>query len=211
MPQHIRTTYWLAALAFALVTSLQGTATTCGPEGAPCDDGNACTTADTCRAGTCSGSRVSCNDGNPCNGVETCAPTRGCVAGEAPVCNDADPCTADRCDFGVGCRSTPAPDMAACRARRLVQFITDTPAADVGGLQRHQRLLRRATAAARKLERAAMVPAPRAERLHRKAKRDLVTLNRLGRKGLQRGEIVPTLANQMLALVGQAARAASGR
>ena len=53
------------------------------PDGTPCDDGNACSTADTCEDGACEGAPVACNDG--------------------------DPCTADRCDPAAGCVYTPHP------------------------------------------------------------------------------------------------------
>jgi uncharacterized repeat protein (TIGR01451 family) len=48
---------------------------------APCDDGNACTTADACSAG-------------------------GCVGGPPPDCNDNNVCTDDSCDSGSGCMHT---------------------------------------------------------------------------------------------------------
>jgi hypothetical protein len=48
----------------------------------PCDDGDACTSADTCAAGLCTG-------------------------GPPPDCDDGDPCTAESCDAITGCESTP--------------------------------------------------------------------------------------------------------
>jgi len=203
---------WLAVVALALLVSpavAQHEQCAGAADGSPCDDGNACTTRDACRAGACAGERVSCDDGNACNGVESCDPARGCRGGETLTCNDGDPCTLDLCELRVGCRARPLPGFAACRARRVVQFIADAQPSDFGGLRRRRRLLQRATAAARRLERAADAPRAQAKRqLHRRAKRDLLVVNRRGRRGLARGYIQPRLANELLALVGQAARAA---
>jgi hypothetical protein len=53
-------------------------ACTGAPDGAPCDDTNACTTDDTCRAGSCvSGARVDCNDANGATD-DACFIDRGC-------------------------------------------------------------------------------------------------------------------------------------
>src|SRR5262249_56646181 len=49
------------------------------PDGQPCSDGNACTTAGTCSAGVChSGSARACDDGNPCT-PGACDPATGCT------------------------------------------------------------------------------------------------------------------------------------
>jgi hypothetical protein len=46
---------------------------------APCSDGNACTTNDTCAGGTCvGGPLLTCNDGNLCTD-DSCNPATGCV------------------------------------------------------------------------------------------------------------------------------------
>jgi len=92
----------------------------CKPEGgcvhtnvvAPCDDENACTTADKCVGGRCvGGTPLGCDDGNGCTD-DTCAPEAGCQhRNNAAPCDDADACTAgDRCAAGrcasgapVGC------------------------------------------------------------------------------------------------------------
>jgi hypothetical protein len=66
-----------------------------------CDDGNACTAADTCIAGTCEpGATVGCDDGDECT-TDSCDPQRGCV--HEPRCEDGNPCTDDSCDPAVGC------------------------------------------------------------------------------------------------------------
>ena len=66
-------------------------------QGTPCDDGNACTEADTCSDGVCTGIPVICDDGNPCTTDYCDAGTGSCVfqplAGE--VCDDGDDCTVD--------------------------------------------------------------------------------------------------------------------
>ncbi len=46
---------------------------------AACNDGNACTTKDTCAAGSCAGTKSDCNDGNACT-ADTCDEKNGCVA-----------------------------------------------------------------------------------------------------------------------------------
>ncbi len=72
------------------------------PSGGPCDDGNACTTDDTCRADTCAGTLVSCDDDNPCTD-DYCDPAAGCVHRDnAAICDDGDSCTGpDRCNLGT--------------------------------------------------------------------------------------------------------------
>ena len=46
---------------------------------APCDDGNSCTTGDTCSGGTCRpGGPTNCDDGNCCT-IDGCNPATGCV------------------------------------------------------------------------------------------------------------------------------------
>ncbi len=104
----------------------------------PCDDGEVCTTADTCRDGVCEGGPPpSCDDQNVCTD-DGCVPGSGCVhpfngaacddsdacttgetcaggvcsAGTAVDCDDANACTADSCDPVAGCRHVPSG--AAC-------------------------------------------------------------------------------------------------
>jgi hypothetical protein len=102
------------------------------PTSAPCDDGNACTLADTCQGGGCkAGSAKNCDDGNPCTddacaqgvclsvaNTGTCndnnactlsdACAKGlCVPGAPKVCNDDNVCTSDGCDPQTGsCTAT---------------------------------------------------------------------------------------------------------
>lgn len=95
---------------------------------APCNDGNLCTTGDTCQIGECVGAGVlACNDGNLCTD-DSCDSQSGCqfapnsaacddgnactaadicgggsCGGSVIVCNDDSPCTDDTCDVVFGC------------------------------------------------------------------------------------------------------------
>ncbi len=97
--------------------------------GAPCDDGNPCTTSDACSAGACHGgpppacddansctedgcdpatgcthtpNTFPCDDGNPCTLADAC--NGGvCAGGTWNPCDDANPCTSDACDPASGC------------------------------------------------------------------------------------------------------------
>jgi MYXO-CTERM domain-containing protein len=69
-------------------------------DGAPCDDGNACTQLDTCQAGVCQGaSPVVCNAPDECHEAGTCDTTTGQCA-SAPKA-DGTACTAGTCAAGV--------------------------------------------------------------------------------------------------------------
>jgi hypothetical protein len=74
--------------------------------GASCNDGNACTTSDTCIAGTCTGGPAPvCTDSNVCNGLETCDPSLGCRPGTSLVCSNNDVCDGlETCDPTLGCQ-----------------------------------------------------------------------------------------------------------
>ena len=103
------------------------------PNTAACDDGNACTSNDSCKGGQCAaGSPVVCDDKKPCT-FDTCDAAKGCTAinlalpcddgsvctvgdgckdgqcgsGTAVTCNDGNPCTTDACDKAKGCTVTP--------------------------------------------------------------------------------------------------------
>ncbi|WP_169796480.1 MYXO-CTERM sorting domain-containing protein [Chondromyces crocatus] len=102
------------------------------PNGTPCEDGNLCTTGDTCVNGACVGGGMpDCNDQNPCTD-DACDPQLGCVVehntqpcedgdlchgpevcafgvcvtGPQIYCYDGDPCTDDTCDPAIGCALT---------------------------------------------------------------------------------------------------------
>jgi len=95
-------------------------------EAGTCDDGEFCTTGETCSAGICTGgiqtdcsdgvtctddscdeandicvntaNDANCNDGTFCNGEETCDPVNDCQYGDVPICDDSVTCTSDFCD-----------------------------------------------------------------------------------------------------------------
>ena len=73
------------------------------PDGAACDDSDACTAGDVCSDGTCLGSAADCDDLIPCT-LDGCDSASGCThtPDDAP-CGDGNPCTDDSCDDGVGC------------------------------------------------------------------------------------------------------------
>ncbi len=103
------------------------------PNSNPCNDGNACTLADTCAGGLCQGTPKSCDDGNACT-ADACNPdsngtcefsaldagacTDGnactladhcfagsCVGGGAVTCDDGNVCTTESCAPAAGCTS----------------------------------------------------------------------------------------------------------
>ncbi len=77
--------------------------------GAVCNDGNSCTTPDTCSAGTCGGPGLSCDDGNVCT-ADSCDAGGGCVhtplsgtsCDDTLYCNGADTCNAGACTTHAG-------------------------------------------------------------------------------------------------------------
>ena len=100
-------------------------------QGAPCDDGNPCTSQESCISGVCAVKLLnSCADGNPCT-LDICTPAVGCehpslpdgancddgdvcnggascvnatcAAGKPLQCEDENPCTNDTCDPSKGC------------------------------------------------------------------------------------------------------------
>ena len=80
-----------------------------------CDDSNPCTD-DTCGAGTCSNTNnfVSCNDGNLCTTGDTCS--GGACGGTATDCSGLDDqCNIGVCNAGTGaCETQPANESGAC-------------------------------------------------------------------------------------------------
>ena len=73
-------------------------------EGAPCNDGDACTQVDQCAQGVCVGTEpVDCDDQNVCT-VDMCDADGACQhASVAHVCADENPCTDETCDPELGC------------------------------------------------------------------------------------------------------------
>jgi hypothetical protein len=104
----------------------------------PCNDGNACTTVDTCSGGACVGgpppdcdddnictddgcspasgctnppNTDPCDDGNACTVGDTCS-AGACESGGPLDCDDDNVCTADTCNLIDGCENQPIPDCA---------------------------------------------------------------------------------------------------
>ena len=74
-------------------------------EGAPCDDGDACTAGTFCDSGVCSAEKavtITCSDFNPCTDT-VCGPKTGCVAiNNTAACSDGNTCTeTDECANGA--------------------------------------------------------------------------------------------------------------
>ncbi len=92
-------------------------------EGSPCNDGDLCTTTETCKAGSCQGGgAVNCSDGDACT-ADDCDAVDGCwhLPNGAAACNDGDACTVDACDAKAGCShnavlGVPCNDGSACTA-----------------------------------------------------------------------------------------------
>ncbi|HYV20322.1 MAG TPA: hypothetical protein VFC25_14955 [Verrucomicrobiae bacterium] len=88
------------------------------PEGASCDDHNACTTATSCHnfgmGVQCVGTTTpgaACNDQNPCTINDLCldaGPGYSYCQGTYRDCNDSDECTQDYCDGNTGQCQHPA-------------------------------------------------------------------------------------------------------
>jgi hypothetical protein len=102
-------------------------------DGAPCDDGKACTADDRCALGSCESTTGSacvgggpcaswtcgaagecvlaasagpCDDGDSCTQGDLCVGTT--CKGSTIDCNDQKPCTIDACSSALGCVHTPA-------------------------------------------------------------------------------------------------------
>ncbi len=81
------------------------------PDGSTCNDGNACTQADTCQSGACAGgSPVVCVASDSCHVAGTCDPATGACSNppkqDGAACSDGNACTLmDSCQSGA---CTPA-------------------------------------------------------------------------------------------------------
>ncbi len=70
-------------------------------DGGACDDGNKCTSKDTCKAGSCiAGPATKCDDGDACT-ADSCDKAKGC-GHVAAKCDDGDLCTTDNCNKATG-------------------------------------------------------------------------------------------------------------
>ena len=101
-----------------------------------CDDGNACTSGDSCDIfGVCRGTAANCDDGNPCtddscsgggcthvNNTLPCTDNNACTTGDAcsggscsgspRSCDDSNGCTTDSCAPASGCQNVAQPGCA---------------------------------------------------------------------------------------------------
>jgi hypothetical protein len=83
------------------------------PNGAHCDDGDACTQSDTCQGGVCVGAdRVVCTELDQCHDVGLCDPATGTCSNplrdDGAHCDDGDACTqVDACHAGTCVGSSP--------------------------------------------------------------------------------------------------------
>src|SRR5205823_2269382 len=83
------------------------------PDGAACNDGNACTQTDSCQAGVCTGTNpVGCAAADQCHDAGTCNPATGACSNPAKpdgaACNDGNACTqTDSCQAGVCTGTNP--------------------------------------------------------------------------------------------------------
>jgi hypothetical protein len=121
---------------------------------ASCDDGNACTTNDTCSGGTCMGGSAlncddlnvctddscvpatgcvhapntgSCSDGNACTTGDHCS-SGSCISGGPTTCDDGNDCTADSCIPATGCQHNQfPPDVCQAEAEMTGGGQMDSP------------------------------------------------------------------------------------
>jgi hypothetical protein len=178
---------------------------------AACNDNNACTTGDVCGNGVCGGQPLKCSDNNVCNGVETCDPVAGCVAAQAGEnCDDGDACTADTCDAVGGCSHDPVPDYAVCRANAFASEVLSTPAEQLGGVHKKQKLVRMSSAAVKLLQKALVANPQQANVNLKNALTRLRKATRLLQRFMDQGFISTTIGNDLLALARGAAQAIEG-
>ncbi len=109
------------------------------PKDGACDDGDVCSSLDTCAQGACKGGAAVTCDGDTCN-AGTCDPKAGCgktpkdgacddgdactaddtcqggvcKSGAAKPCDDKNPCTIDSCDAKIGCVAAPSAEGSPC-------------------------------------------------------------------------------------------------
>src|SRR5439155_1125971 len=89
------------------------------PDGAACNDGNACTQTDSCQARAENGREgVACAAADQCHDAGTCNPATGACANPAKpdgaTCNDSNACTrTDSCQAGVRTGTNPVVCAAA--------------------------------------------------------------------------------------------------
>src|SRR5262249_53902646 len=78
------------------------------PDGAACNDGNACTQTDTCQGGVCSGGNaIVCTAQDQCHDAGVCNPATG-------ACSNPAKSDGTTCDDGNGCSQTDTCQSGAC-------------------------------------------------------------------------------------------------
>jgi len=105
--------------------------------GSSCDDGNACTSSETCQRGFCSGTTTTCSnpckecdpatgmcsvdkpDGTSCNSDGDICTLEVCQSGQCTMdsqrsCDDGNPCTENNCDPQNGCQNPTKSAGAQC-------------------------------------------------------------------------------------------------
>ncbi len=110
-----------------------GTCTTpAKPDGAPCDDSDLCTLADTCQAGTCVGANpMVCAAQDQCHEAGVCDPATGVCSDpvrpdgaaceDGSLCTQADACLAGRC---VGAEPVVCTALDQCHAAGICNAAT---------------------------------------------------------------------------------------
>jgi hypothetical protein len=94
------------------------------PDGTSCNDGDACTRADSCRGGQCAGGEpVVCAAADQCHTQGTCDPSTGICSNPAKddgtACDDKNPCTlGETCHEGTCSGATPVTCVAADECHR---------------------------------------------------------------------------------------------
>src|SRR5207244_2637143 len=91
------------------------------PNGASCNDGSACTGADTCQSGVCTGGAATvCQPSDQCHAAGTCSGATGLCSNPAlplgSTCDDGDPCTFNDQCTASGCRGSPCLAAGTCQA-----------------------------------------------------------------------------------------------
>ncbi|MBI4704741.1 MAG: S8 family serine peptidase [Deltaproteobacteria bacterium] len=91
-------------------------------DGTPCDDGDGCTSADTCVAGACQGVEKPCPPPAACHGPGACEPESGQCAypklADGEACDDGEPCTVGDACTGGECRGALKPCVAPAECQQ---------------------------------------------------------------------------------------------
>ena len=101
-------------------------------DGATCNDGNACTDTDVCRAGSCGGAPKTCTPSDQCHIAGVCDPTTGTCSNPVAVgktCDDGNTCTMnDVCSANGSCAGS-----GTCGPTPCERCQADNCPADIAG------------------------------------------------------------------------------